>query len=80
MAWNEEAFLPYFLNHYAALGARITVFDNESTDATAEIAASWPDTSGTSFSTADTLRDDVNSYIKSTAWRAPGAPFSDWVI
>lgn|GEM_PF-1123249 len=80
VAWNEEAFLPHFLRHYSNMGAAISVFDNESTDATVEIAAAWPGTTVTSFNTGGTLRDDVNSYIKSTAWRAPDAPAAEWVI
>lgn len=43
-AWNEEKMLPFFFRHYFDwLGAeRITVFDNESTDRTAEICDADP--------------------------------------
>ena len=80
VAWNEEAFLPHFLRHYSEMGAVITVFDNESTDRTVEIAASWPRTTVQSFSTGNTLRDAVNSYIKSQAWRLHNSRSAEWVI
>lgn len=35
---NEEFLLPYFLRHYTRFASKITVFDNESTDRTSEIA------------------------------------------
>lgn len=35
---NEEFMLPYWLRHYSRFCSKITVFDNESTDKTAEIA------------------------------------------
>lgn len=78
VAWNEEAFLPYFLRHYSSLGARITVFDNESDDHTAEIARQWPNTEVRTFGTGGQLQDAVNSHLKSTAW-CEGRP-ADWVI
>jgi glycosyltransferase involved in cell wall biosynthesis len=37
VAWNEEVILPFFLDHYARFATKITVFDQHSTDATAEI-------------------------------------------
>lgn len=39
--WNEEFLLPYFLQHYR-WAERIVVYDNESTDRTADIAAADP--------------------------------------
>jgi glycosyltransferase involved in cell wall biosynthesis len=38
MVHNEEILMPYFLRHYKAFCQKITVFDNESSDRTAEIA------------------------------------------
>ncbi|MBV7295648.1 glycosyltransferase family 2 protein [Corynebacterium sp. TAE3-ERU12] len=68
------------MHHYTKLGASISIFDNESTDATGEIATQWPGTTVSSFDTNNTLPDDVNFRIKSTAWRGPEAPPVDRVI
>lgn len=80
MTWNEQQFLPHFLRHYSNLGATITLYDNESTDATVDIARAWPNVRVRTFSTGRTLRDDVNADIKSTAWQEDDAPDADWVI
>lgn len=37
VAWNEEAILPFFLDHYARFAQTIVVFDQYSTDATAHV-------------------------------------------
>jgi glycosyltransferase involved in cell wall biosynthesis len=38
MVHNEEILMPYFMRHYKTFCQKITVFDNESSDRTAEIA------------------------------------------
>lgn len=78
VAWNEGTFLPHFLRYYSSLGAHITVFDNESDDQTAVIASQYPRTTVRTFSTGGQLRDDINSHLKSTAWR--DGPKADWII
>ena len=44
MVYNEEWFLPHFLEHYRALGIRHFVFyDDESTDSTRELLLAQDD-------------------------------------
>lgn len=38
MAHNEEVLIPYFMRHYGHIAAKIYIYDNESTDKTAQIA------------------------------------------
>ena len=39
---NEEFLLPYYLRHYEQFADKIFIFDDESTDRTAEIAKAHP--------------------------------------
>ena len=78
MVHNEEIMMPYFLRHYGRFASKITVFDNESNDRTAEIARSAGaevipiDTGGKHR--VDTLQRVMNEEYKRSRGHA------DWVI
>jgi glycosyltransferase involved in cell wall biosynthesis len=77
--WNEERFLPYFLRHYGAFASLITILDNESTDRSADIARSYPNTRVLSYGTGGELRDDVRRDNMNACWKE-AAGRADWVI
>ena len=78
LCWNEERFLPYFLRHYSRFCERITIWDNESTDRSAEIASSVPGVSIVPLSTGGEVRDDVWVDFKNTCWQK--SRDADWVM
>jgi hypothetical protein len=78
IAYNEEVMLPQFIKYYRERfpNCKITVFDNESTDKTFDIAKEnncqiivWPSN--------NTIRDDMYLHIKNNCWRNSEA---EWVI
>ena len=76
ICYNEEAMLPYFIEHYQAMGANITIFDNMSTDKSKEIILE----AGCTYKTFDSnkqIRDDLYLNIKNNCWKNSKA---DWVI
>lgn len=76
ICYNEEAMLPYFIEHYQAMGANITIFDNMSTDKSKEIILA----AGCTYKTFDSnnqIRDDLYLNIKNNCWKNSKA---DWVI
>jgi glycosyltransferase involved in cell wall biosynthesis len=72
---NEERLLPYFLRHYSQF-ASMTVYDNQSTDKSVQIA-----TAGGAkvipFDTQGEFREDIMTEIRNTCWKESKA---DWVI
>lgn len=77
--WNEERFLPYFLRHYSAFASLITIWDNESTDRSAEIARSFPNTRVLSYGTDGELREDIRRDYMNECWKE-GKGRADWVV
>lgn len=77
--WNEERFLPYFLRHYTAFASQITIWDNESTDRSIEIAGSFPNTRILSRDSGGELRDDILRDFKNECWKEV-AGTADWVV
>lgn len=75
--WNEEWFLPYFFRHYDQLNASYVVYDNESTDSSAEIIDAHPKTERRVFSTSNSLSNGDLMEIKNECWKGDK---SDWVI
>lgn len=76
ICYNEEYMLPFFIKHYKALGANITIYDNQSTDRSKEII----EQSGCNYRSYDSdnqIRDDLYLQIKNNCWKASKA---DWVI
>lgn len=80
MAYNEERMLPYFLRHYSAFASEIWVFNNESTDATARVAADFGDhVRVLAAPTGGLFDEDKLREVKSHAWKPEKDNF-DWVV
>jgi glycosyltransferase involved in cell wall biosynthesis len=78
VAYNEELLMPFFLRHYKQFASQITVFDNESTDKTAELAKA-AGANVVAFSTADSMMDSVQNRIKNEEYKKSRGK-ADWVI
>lgn len=78
IAFNEEFLLPHFIKHYRGLftDCNITVFDNQSTDGTKQIALD-NNCKIISFDTGGKIKDDNYLFIKNNCWKRSKA---DWVI
>lgn len=72
---NEETILPYFFRHYKQYGS-VTIFDNQSTDRSVEIAEA-NDSIIFSFDSGNEFREDILTSIRNTCWKESKA---DWVI
>ena len=75
VCFNEVRMIPYFMRHYSKYGA-VTIFDNESTDGSAELARSLGATVF-SFSTNGEFREDILTHLRNDCWKDSKA---DWVI
>jgi len=75
--WNEEYLMPYFLRHYAPLATRITLFDNDSTDRSIEIAKTCPKVVVKRYDSGNTLDSLSQLHMLNNCWREAE---SDWVI
>ncbi len=76
ICYNEELMLPYFIEHYKSMGAKISIFDNNSTDRSKEIILAAGLTYYL-FNSNDQIRDDLYLNIKNSCWKNSTA---DWVI
>jgi len=79
VCWNEERMLPFFLDHYARFAERIVVFDNGSTDRTAEIARAHPRCEWRPYDTGGELDERNLLRVKNEAWKEHRGE-SDWAI
>jgi glycosyltransferase involved in cell wall biosynthesis len=77
VCYNEELFLPYFLRHYEKIADRIVIYDNRSTDRSAEIIKSHPKATCHSFDTGNQLGEQALTNIRNQCWKADNA---DWAI
>ncbi|HVP69494.1 MAG TPA: glycosyltransferase family 2 protein [Anaeromyxobacteraceae bacterium] len=77
--WNEEAILPFFLDHYGRFAERIVVYDNGSTDRTVEIASAHPRCECYSFDTGGKFEERVLTTLRNRAWKEH-RDVSDWAI
>ncbi len=69
VCWNEEKFLPFFLEHYSAFCDKICVYDNESYYSTLNILAQNPKTKVISYNTGNTFNDLKKNEIANTCWK-----------
>lgn len=78
VSWNEEVLMPHFLEHYS-FANNITIFDNESTDQTRNIAAKDPRVKIITFHTGGQIDDQHYLKIKNEAWKESRGK-ADYVI
>ena len=78
LAYNEEFFIPHMIKHYRDRfpSCHIVVYDNMSTDKTAEIAKSH-NCEIIPYDTGDTIRDSKYLEIKNNCWKRAG---TNWVL
>lgn len=76
IAYNEAFMLPYFIAHYRAMfpSCHIVVFDNESTDNTADLARAF-DCEVHTYKTGGKLSDATYLDIKNNCWKGSK---TDW--
>jgi hypothetical protein len=80
LTWNEEVILPYFIQFYKSRfpnsQVNITVYDNESSDNTIQIAKD-NNCKIVTYSTNNTVNDIEYLRIKNNCWKESTA---DWVV
>jgi glycosyltransferase involved in cell wall biosynthesis len=69
LTWNEEAILPYFLQHYASFAERIVVYDNCSDDQTRFMVDQHPAAELRALDAGGELREDLTLEMKNEAWK-----------
>lgn len=79
VCWNEEKFLPFFLDHYRSFCEKIIVYDNESTDSTLDILAQNPKVEIVTYKTNNQINDDIYQHIKNNVWKRSRGK-ADYVI
>lgn len=68
VCWNEEKILPFVYSYYGKFVDRFFIYDNGSTDRTAEIIAAQPNAKLIHFET-DGFDDTVHADIKNNCWK-----------
>ena len=79
ICYNEEIIMPYFLRHYSQFADKIFVFDNHSTDKTAEIAGSNKKVKRILYGRPDKLYDSDLLKMKNEEYKNSRGQ-ADWVI
>jgi len=79
MAHNEELMLPYWIRHYSTFCDWLFVYDNESTDRTAEIASKAERCTLIPVESGGFMRETVLTEFKNTAYRQSRG-VADWVL
>ena len=69
VCWNEQELLPYYLRHYSQFAERIVVYDNQSTDATADIVRACSKAEHRIYDTGGVFDDPEILRIKNTAYK-----------
>ena len=78
IAWNEAVIMPHFMRHYRKFCEKITVYDNESTDQTADIVRQMGG-EVKSWSSNNQINDLMYLEIKQNAYKESRGK-ADWVI
>lgn len=73
--YNESDIMPYFLRHYEQFASKIAVYDNESTDGTADLAQRHPLVELHTFNSSNQAHDGVLNQVYNTCWRGSTADF-----
>jgi len=79
ICWNEEKLLPFFIEHYSEFADKIIIYDNESTDSSAQIMSKYPKVQRREYSSNNQIRDDLYLKIKNNVWKEVRGT-ADWVI
>jgi len=78
--WNEEYFLPYFLRYYETFADKIYIFDDRSTDRTAEIAKANPKVELLEYKYPTGVDEDDHSRCFENAYKKYSRGVADWVF
>lgn len=78
--WNNEYILPYFLRHYGAFADKIYIFNDHSTDKTAEIAKAHPKVVLLDFEYNRGLNEDDFNDCFVKAYKKYSRAVADWVM
>lgn len=78
ICWNEELFLPVFLNYYS-FADKIIIFDNFSSDNSINIIKQFKNTEIVKYNTNEQIRDDIYLVIKNDIWK-DFKKECDWMI
>src|SRR5436190_13957749 len=78
--WNEEYILPYFLRHYETFADKIYIFDDRSTDRTADIAKANPKVELLEYDYPTGVDDDDHSRCFENAYKKYSSGVADWVF
>lgn len=79
ICWNEEAILPYFMDHYSGFVDEFFIYDNMSTDGTLALLARYKNTTVIPYDTGNTYSDAAFLDIKNHAWKRSRG-IADFVI
>ena len=79
LAWNEQPIINYTALHYSKFCDRLILYDNMSTDKTAETFMKYGGTEVRKFDTRNTFSDIKNRSIKNNCWKEARGK-ADWVI
>lgn len=69
VCWNEEKFLPFFLEHYGSFCEKIIVYDNESTDSTLDILSQNSKVEVRTYKTDGKFDDITKNKISNICWK-----------
>lgn len=79
LTWNEEKFLPYFLDYYSTFCDKIVIFDNYSTDKTDEIVKRYDKVELRRYSSGNQISDSLYLSLKNNAYKKDREDY-DWQI
>lgn len=79
LAFNEEKILPFTLDYYSNICEKIFIYDNNSTDKSDEIYATYPKVTVIKWFSNNEINENNYINIKSNAYRQHSRK-ADWVI
>jgi len=77
---NEERLLPYFLRHYETFADRIFIFDEHSTDRTAEIAMAHPKVTFDRYELSVGIHEAFFNKCFIDAYKKHSRGVADWIM
>ena len=79
ICWNEERFIPFFLQHYNGFVDHYYIYDNYSDDKTNELLAKQSNITVVKYDTEGSINDLIYQRLKNTIWKQSRGR-ADWVI